>query len=138
MDRETIIEDLETIKQHFLTETGGAFPEALEEAIKVCKASAWIPVTSRKMTDEEVEEYAPFMDISPEEMDEDDRKIFECQMPEDGQEILITIGSGAFARVETDICEKDGFCIGLESNGDWAEITAWMPMPEPYKKEGDQ
>ena len=33
------------------------------------------------------------------------------------------------------LCSECNF-NGLENNGDWDGIDAWMPMPEPYKKDG--
>ena len=38
MTRDEIIEDLETIKEQYKTENDGAFPKALDEAIKIIKA----------------------------------------------------------------------------------------------------
>jgi hypothetical protein len=38
MDRQAIIDDLEVIKEQYKTENDGAFPKALDEAIKIIKA----------------------------------------------------------------------------------------------------
>ena len=54
----------------------------------------------------------------------------DCEMPSDGQEILVTTRWGT---VEADMCYEDGE-FSLDSGYDWIEdIVAWMPMPEPYK-----
>lgn len=53
----------------------------------------------------------------------------DCKMPDDGQEILVTNGE----YVWFDTCfEEDGY--SLDSGFDWIDITAWMPLPEPYRE----
>ena len=39
-----------------------------------------------------------------------------------------------------DICEIDGGLYGLEGNGDWDDIVAWMPFkrPEPWKRDAEE
>ena len=90
----------------------------------------WIPITYRPMDEEEYE------DIKKEfgELPIEERKMFSCPMPEDDQEILICTSWGG---VSQDRCVLDECGYGLEENGDWDGITAWMPLPEPYKEEGD-
>lgn len=93
----------------------------------------WIPVKTRPMTDEEREHFADVIDYIP---DDDDAVMFDCLMPEDKQRIWICTKCG---NVFDDVCEDDDGFIGLEGNGDWDDIVAWMPMdrPEPYKGEND-
>lgn len=63
----------------------------------------------------------------------EDMKVFDSPMPEDGQEILISTPWG----VSKDIVEFDDYeGIGLEERGDFDNVLAWMPLPEPYKEEG--
>ena len=94
--------------------------------------SEWIPVKMRLMSDEEYESLTEY-DC---ELERDDVQMFDCKMPEDGQEILISL-VGSYVRCDT--CCIDcisGFdCYGLEYMGDWSGVTAWMPLPEPYKEE---
>lgn len=80
----------------------------------------WIPIKWHDCTDEEREEYGFAEEIVA---------VFDCEMPNDKQEILVTTSSGY---VEKDVCYiDDGF--SLDSGYDWIEdITAWMPLPEPY------
>lgn len=81
----------------------------------------WHKVTTRPLTEEEKAYYAE-MDFEPEE-------IFDCQMPEDGQEILIATKWGT----DKDICSDDAdYGIGLEVRGDWDGVYAWAEMPQ-YK-----
>lgn len=93
----------------------------------------WIPVKYRPLTTEERIEFAKYYGI--EYCDTVDEKAFDCPMPEDGQEILV---SGSWG-VSTDVADNDidgeGFVLyGLEGNGDWEGINAWMPLPKPYKR----
>lgn len=78
----------------------------------------WIPVKFRPLTDEEQEEYPDYCYMA------------DCQMPDDGEEILVSTKSG---RVEKDECRfDDGYY--LDSGSDWqTDIVAWMPLPKPYK-----
>lgn len=70
----------------------------------------------------------------------------EEQLPEEGQEVLVTIEeSPSHPRLKTnyyiDIAiykEKSGFDLEIGwSIGAHAKVTAWMPMPEPYKRKED-
>lgn len=94
--------------------------------------SEWIPIKTRSLTNEERVEFAEYYGI--EYCDTANELMFDCHLPEDGQEILITTKYG----VETDICCIED-CIGsinaysLEGRGDWEGVIAWMPMPEPYR-----
>lgn len=93
----------------------------------------WIPVKTRPMTEEERRYYAESLgwDIT-----DDEAVMFDCKMPEDGQEIWVCSKCG---NVWVDKCEVDEG-IGLEENGDWLDIVAWMPFkkPEPWKGEDDE
>ena len=88
--------------------------------------SEWIPVKYRDMTQEEIERYREFTDAT---------KMFDCKMPDDGQDILVSTKSGI---VTTDVCDIDDmYGYGLEDYGDWEDILAWMPFPEPYRAESE-
>ena len=87
--------------------------------------SEWIPIKFRPMTEEEKAYYKEYTSIECE-------KVFDCKMPDDGQEIIVSTKSGI---VTTDICDIDDmYGYGLEDYGDWEDILAWMPFPEPYKE----
>ena len=92
------------------------------------KIGQWIPVKFRPMDSEEREYWE---DQFGEELADEDAVMFDCPMPEDGQEILVSYRKW----IAMDKCEIDGGCYGLEGNGDWDDVTAWMPLPEPYKDE---
>ncbi|MGF6376861.1 hypothetical protein M2140_001939 [Clostridiales Family XIII bacterium PM5-7] len=52
------------------------------------------------------------------------------RLPEEDQEILVT--DGYYVWKDEWICNREGCCLGY---GDIETITAWMPLPEPYKGE---
>ena len=88
----------------------------------------WHEVTTRKVTDEEKAEYAEhgYADYEIPEY------ILDCELPDDGQEILIATSWG----VDKDICCIDGDEVNnlyeLETRGDWDGVIAWAAMPK-YK-----
>lgn len=87
----------------------------------------WIPVKWHEITDEERECECYTKDLV---------YYFDCIMPEDEQEILITVKDRQGRLwVEKDTCYvDDGFY--LDSGYDWVEdVVAWCELPEPYKSE---
>ena len=95
----------------------------------------WIPIKYRPITSEERKELAEHYGI--EYCDTLEEKAFDCPMPEDGQRILLSRSWGVDIDVADNDIDGEGFiCYGLEGNGDWDGVNAWMPLPEPYKKGG--
>ena len=95
--------------------------EDLEETGMISK---WIPVKWHVILDDErVEEGIPDVIVY----------YLDCTMPEDGEEIIVTDGK----RVWTDENSIDIVGHYLESGNDWKDIKAWMPLPKPYKKGGN-
>lgn len=96
---------VEFIKKHLLS-----LPSA--EAVQ-----GWIPFTRRPMTEEEQKDYpnCTFM--------------FDCVLPDDGDEILVS--NGRFVWMDVFCNDIDG-CY-LDSGADIYEDMAWMPLPKPYK-----
>ena len=80
----------------------------------------WIPIKTRELTEEEKEEYP------------DCTFIYDCKLPEDGEEVLVTTWCGDVS-MDT-FCRDDG-CY-FEYGCDEGDVIAWMPKPEPYKKGG--
>lgn len=99
--------------------------EALEQ--EPSKATGeWIPVKWHEITDEErdregyPEDWAYFLD---------------CEMPDDGERILVTTKNGF---VELDECYCDGE-YALESGDDWiGDVLAWTQLPKPYKESEEE
>ena len=109
------------------------FNEILRLAEKALDGQ-WIPVTDRPMTDEEEKNLCEKWGIKEGTLEDWEKKVFTCPLPDDGQEILISVGR----YVHEDICSWDEDCCGLENNGDWEGVDAWMPLPEAYKKDGEE
>ena len=86
------------------------------EALQEPQVGGWIPVTYHIPTREDGEEclYAYILD---------------CPMPEEGQEILVSFNG----MVDMDVCCYDEGWY-LDNRGDWMDVDAWMPLPEPYKE----
>ena len=78
----------------------------------------WITIKTRPLTEEEKE---AFPDCS---------YMYDCQMPEDGQEVIVTTRWG----VRFDIYCKDVDGSYFESYCDDGEVLAWMPFPRPYER----
>lgn len=86
----------------------------------------WISVKAHLATDEE-KESRPDIDYW-----------FDCLMPNDDQEILVTVRHKNYLSVEKDVCYVDD-SYGLDSGYDWlTDVVAWMPLPEPYREKGGE
>ena len=97
------------------------FNELLRLAEKALD-SQWIPIKTRELTEEEKEEYP------------DCTFMYDCRLPDDGEEVLVTTWGGNVA-LDT-FCRDDG-CY-FETYCDDGDVIAWMPKPETYKKEGEE
>lgn len=81
-----------------------------------------------------VGKWIPFkQDLNPETK----RYEFTSPLPKDRQHILVTVGCKGHEPVQDDYWIQDaygyldsGYCI-------CDEVTAWMPMPEPYRPRGE-
>ena len=100
------------------------FKQILDDVQSVENKGEWIPITYRPMTDEEKEHYSVQVGCDKEDLD----TMLDCQLPDDGEEVLITV----FGEVETDIFYRDVDGCSFE-NRDIDDVTAWMPKPKPYK-----
>lgn len=101
----------------------GYSDQQIENAINFAKVNTsiikWHKITIRPLTNQEKEWYEEHEEDAPE-------YIFDCEMPEDGEEILIASKWG----VDKDICCNDwDYGIGLEGCGDWDGVLAWAEMP---------
>ncbi len=73
------------------------------------------------------------MDWIPVIIDHEQGRII-TTLPDDGRETLVTDGTDVW--IDTwcaDISDNDGELLYYLDNGDIESITAWMPLPEPYK-----
>lgn len=84
----------------------------------------WIPIKTRPLTDEEKELYNDGDDYTA--------YMFDCPLPESGDEVLITTSSGY---VEcTTFFNDDNYGAYFEC---YENVKAWMPLPAPYKGDED-
>ena len=107
--------------------------KAFDVAIQTLKKShqdEWIPIKQRPGTDEEYEEFCKYGDCPREYF-----RVFECPLPDDDQEVLVTTRWGEIC---IDIWHRDVDCCYFENNSDDDDVIAWMPLPEPYKNEGEE
>ena len=84
----------------------------------------WTPIRTRPLTDEEKEYYSDYS--------EDIEFIYDCILPEDDEEVLITTKNGDVAMTifyRTSSC--DCYFEYYEDEGD---VIAWMPKPIGYKE----
>lgn len=93
----------------------------------------WIPIKTRPMTDEDRDYWSNQYGY---DVEYESAVMFDCKMPKDKQAIWVQSKCGY---VFEDVCENDDGMIGLEGNGDWDDIVAWMPkyIPEPWKGENN-
>ena len=87
----------------------------------------WIPIKLRPGTDEEYEAFSQYSDCPRK-----DFRVFECPLPDDNQEVLVTTRWGD---VCIDIWHRDVDCCYFENNSDDDDVIAWMPLPEKYNSE---
>lgn len=85
----------------------------------------WIPVKTRPKTEEEKEAY-PNCEC-----------MFDCILPKDGEDILISLkfigwNGNTYYDVDKDTALYDEEGCYLDSGHSWENVTAWMPLPEPY------
>lgn len=88
----------------------------------------WHEITTRPLTEEEKSEYAErgYADYEIPEY------IFSCEMPKDGQEILVATSWGISQDLCMIDCDECNNLFELETRGDWDGVKAWAAMPK-YK-----
>lgn len=107
--------------KHPIKEALYAARKALEQEPK------WIPIKTRKLTDAE-EQYMLNSNYFYNYM-------FDCQLPEDGEEVLVTTSTGEVTTTTFYDEGLDGCCF--EFYEDEGDVIAWMPKPKPYNAESE-
>ena len=96
--------------------------EAVQEVAEEYNGG-WIPIKTRPMTEEEKEYYSKYLF-------EGNGLIYECPLPEDGQEVLITSKYGSVDKT-TFYTDCGNY---FENYEDCDEVIAWQPLPKPFKE----
>lgn len=89
--------------------------------------SNWIPIEQRPGTEEEYAEFSKFGTCPRSEF-----KVYTNEMPEDGQDVLITTKWGTVCE---DIYHDDVDASYFEDHDDPDDVIAWMPKPKGYVPE---
>lgn len=122
------IESLDYYLQNHTNDYGEESHTAMMMAVLALSENKgeWIPIEVRPLTDEEKEYYTEH------EYPVDFMMMYDCPMPDDGQEVLITTSTG-YVTTDTYYIDEGGY---FENYCDEGDVKAWMPKPEPYKKGG--
>lgn len=129
MTNEEVIEVLEKEESYMLSHGGDRQSKALRIAIdKIEQEPRWIPVKTRKLTDAEEEDMFENSNYYYNYM-------FDCLLPEDGEEVLVTTSTGEV----TDTTFYDEGIDGcyFEFYEDDGDVIAWMQKPKPYNAESE-
>lgn len=118
----TEMENKSQYKHEFLGSAPDIVNTLLDDLEQDEKENGWIPVKYHQISEKERAEEFISRDI---------HYMLDCKMPDDGQEILVTNGETTWQ--DTSFIDCDGYY--LDSNYDWIDITAWRPLPEPYKED---
>lgn len=101
--------------------TQAEFKELVEMSIQALEQEPrWIPMVRREPTDEEKAEYLA-------QNGEELCYMLENEMPLNGQEVLVSIGS----YVSEDVFDEDFYNF---ENNDIENVDAWMPLPKAYRE----
>lgn len=126
MTERKAIERLQRMRQFYLdTIKDDAAVEAVDMAIKAVEKQEkdrWRPFKCREATEDDYTSYDYIM---------------ECELPEDGQTVLVTIQTKGHEPVQVDTYyDGDGEGCALDSGYALCEeAIAWKPLPEPYEPE---
>ena len=104
--------------------------KAYDMAIEILEKFGWIPIKTEKISEAEKKELAEKYEMRPEDFDDFFR--YACKMPEDEQQCLITTSVWGYVCIDTFHIDEDGAMYFEEHEDD---VLAWMPLPEPYKRE---
>ena len=126
---EKILEMLSNIHRVVKTDEDAEWNRAIYKSTEIVQEVAeeyngdWIPIKTRPMTEEEKEYYSEYLF-------EGNGLIYECPLPEDGQEVLVTSKYGSVDKT-TFYTDCGNY---FENYEDYDEVIAWQPLPEPYKE----
>lgn len=96
----------------------------------------WIPITFRPFTEEELRIYCEKWSVKPEDVTDREGWVYNCPLPDDGEEVLITTKTWGYICLDTFHADPDGFFF--EDHEDADEVAAWMRLPKSYETKGGQ
>ena len=99
----------------------------IEEKLVGGYGEDWIPIEHRPGTEEEYAEFSKFGSCPRSEF-----KVYTNEMPEDGQDVLITTKWGTVCE---DVYHDDVDASYFEDHDDPDDVIAWMPKPKGYVPE---
>ena len=106
---------------------------AIDEAVDAVKHgkefNGCVPIKLRRLKKDEKPIYKNMPYVS-------ETMIYDCPLPENGQEVLITTCRGEVVHDYFISDVVDG--CSFENWYDVGDVVAWMPLPEPYKEEGER
>lgn len=112
-----------------LEESIDALNDVLCELRMMPEHDGWIPVVERRASTEEINQMAHRYEMSPDDLD--GSWIYDCKLPQTNQDVLITTKYGIVLTTFID----DDYGMSFEGYEDEGDVLAWMPLPEPFKKE---
>lgn len=103
--------------------------KALNMAIKALEQEPkWIPIKTRKLTDAEEQDMLENSNYYYTYM-------FDCRLPENGEEVLVTTYTGEVTTTTFYDEGIDGCSFEFYEGED--DVIAWMPKPKSYKAESE-
>lgn len=111
----------EELVKRLRVHNGWALNDTLDEAanaIEELSKPRWIKFTARELDEEEQQEHPEWC------------YILDCNLPDDGQEILVS--NGKWVWMDT-FCNDVDECYLDNDSGDLVGLW-WMPLPEPPKE----
>lgn len=94
----------------------------INKLLDLAGKNIWIPIKFRSMTEEEIKYYKDY--------NIDSTMIYDCCLPDDGEEVLITTPWGVEKTTFFNDDEYGGYFECYEDDGD---VLAWMPLPERWE-----
>jgi hypothetical protein len=117
-------ESYNKLTQKSMLMSASAIDEAVDAVKKGKEFKGWVPIKLRELTKDEKPIYKNMPYVS-------ETMIYDCPLPEDGQDVLITTNRGEVVHDYFVSDVVDG-CF-FENWYDVGDVVAWMPLPEPYK-----
>ena len=119
--------DADKLKPDCLTNDGHlAITQSQIAAAETFEGVQWIPIKTRPLTEEEYEQYGGDAECEVEFM-------YDCPIPEDGEEVLITTDFGT-VQIDTFCRDSNDGCFFESYYGEY-DVKAWARMPKPWRGE---